>query len=237
MQTPLLTTVIGGAMLAAFALGWLVPLIIGIVRTAKGQRSSGLIVLGALWGSVGLFFGGIAIVGLLTFRRVQEQTNVKPFDASLAGDQVATLTVPFGGKAVVQFVSKDGMKVQTYTSNAENGAVLVATGKITPISVTFTGTDTEGGIWNASSYFQGRRRKELMLAAGDTHELRVGPPFEARVLLNGESTGRQHLDFKLKGTGGNAFTIRKHGSANKPPSFEVVDEKGDVVWHGNFAYG
>jgi len=238
MQSPSwLSLSLGGAFLAVCTLGWLVPLVLGIVRTTKGRRSPGLIIFGALWGCAGIFIGGLAAVGVATFRNVQTHKAITPFDSSQAGDQVATLSVPFEGDAELQFISKSGEKTQTYTTKGENGALLVPVGEVTPISLTLTATDADGKTWNASTQFKGRRRKLLTLAAGESRELQVGPPFEARVALSGESEGKQYFDLKVKGTGGNAVTIRRQGAANEAPSFEVVDEKDEVVWRGNFKYG
>lgn len=237
MSPSWLSLLLGATFLAFFALGWLVPLVVGIVRTAKGQRSPGLIIFGALWGCVGIFIGGLAVVGLMTFRNVRAHMDIKPFDASQAGDQVATLSVPFEGNAELRFVRKCGKETQTYTTKGENGALLVPVGEVTPIALTLITTDADGKTWSASTYFQGRRRKPLTLAAGESWKLQVGPPLEARVTLSGGSTSQQHLDLKMKGAAGNAFTIRRQGAASKAPSFEVVDEKGEVVWRGDFSYG
>ena len=237
MSPSWLSLLLGGTFLAVFALGWLVPLVIGIVRTAKGQSSPGLIIVGALWGCVGLFMGGLGLLGFMTFRTARAHMDVESFDASLAGDQVATLSIPSEASAELRFVGKRGEETQTYAAKGENGAVLVPVGDITPIALTLTAADPDGKMWSASASFQGRRRRQLTLAAGETRELGIGPPFEARVALSGVSGDQQHLDLKLKGAAGNAFTIRQQGVPGKAPSFEVIDEKGEVVWHGNFAYG
>ncbi|MBT4816984.1 MAG: hypothetical protein HON70_14885, partial [Lentisphaerae bacterium] len=181
MAPSVLTVLVGGTIVAIVALGWLVPLIIGIVRSIKGQRSPGLIIFGALWGSVGLFFGFIAVFGLFAYRGAKAHTDVKPFDAVQAGDQVATLTVPFEGDVELRFVSEAGDETQTYTTKGEAGAVPVPAGEITPISLILTGPDEDGKTWTASTFLKGRRRKPRTLAAGESQDLSIGPPFEARV--------------------------------------------------------
>ena len=232
MQTFIAVPALG--LLVVVLLGWLLPLVVGIVRTVRGQRSTGLIVFGGAWGLFGAAGLGLLFVGALAFRTANRPTRTEVFDPATYEGPTGTIVVPFTARTQLSVIGQQSAVRQQLT--ATGGSLIAPAGSLTVRSVDLTAADDSGAQWSASCFF--RRQQQLNLAEGETQELKIGPPFTAKVIAKKTSDDMCTFDLKVTGTGGNGFTIRQLGSAaNKAPAFEVLNKDGEVVWQGDFKYG
>jgi hypothetical protein len=203
--------------IGACGLVWLVALIAGIwrVRYSRDRR--------------GLILAVLALLGLLLLIVVGTGTQYGSKAASALRERLngppATLVTEWTGPG--ELCARVGSR--SVTVESDDGRYELPAGTVQ--LDTFTAHGPAGATTSeARTQLRGER---MVLTAGQEHPLAVGPPYTARV----ESNARlRRLELKLRDARGRETTL-SDTAGSSPPGFEVLDERGKVVWQGKFAYG
>jgi len=218
------------ALLGVFCLGWPVLLGFGIYRIRR-KLAGGLLmtVLGGVWALPALAL--TALVGLAVYSYTTwETTEVVPFDAASYAGETGTIRIPFTGDVRLT-VNRTNEQFELCGSD---GLVVAPAGEMKPSR--FEGRlQHEGEEWTTSAWL-GRRNTTLTVSPEEGAELDVGPPFTATIHSKLRGDRQVALDFRLRGSGPEIYTIRGP-KGRLPPRFELRDQQGQVVLSGKFAYG
>ena len=222
---------IGLAVLAVAAillLGWSVPLGIGIVYLRRGTGGRGLTVFGALW--------GLAAIGLVALAiRAYQSARIEDFDPSAYHGQTGTIITAY--KSDCSLIVSNTATGKRMRLRGADGAAVAPVGTYRIESYQAVAKDDQGDEWTASSYTAPALNQDFALAADGTHELDLGPPLTAQVMVNDDDdNGKSSFDLKIVGRGGD-YALRAGGSRSHPLSFQILDQQGHELWQGNFEYG
>jgi len=218
---------------AVLLLGWLVPLIAGLVMMRRRQQPAGVVltVIGAVWGVLGLLILGLSIFAYTQFPKA---TKLETFDPAHYAGRMGTVNVPYKGEGSLT-ISERG-KARRLKLTTTNGAFRLPAGSYQLLQYEAVGRDRANTKWTASAGLSGRT-STLTVAGDSTQDLDVGPPLKAKVAAQTRSGNMASLDLKLTGRGGDQYMLSKGTGGGGAPRFQVLSPTGQVLWQGQFAYG
>jgi hypothetical protein len=218
---------------ALFSLGWIVLLVIGIVRRRR-QLPGGLvmIILGGLWG-----VPAIGVIALASFAFYQvsayEPITVKPFDAATYAGETGTIMLNYAGDATLQVGTTNAN--EHLALSGSGGVITAPAGVLSPSR--FEGKrEGRGGTWEVSAYLGRGNSKTITVASDMPVAFEAGPPLSASIKVKQKANRQVSLDFELKGRDAQRYTITGP-KRQQTPRFEIRDGQGEIVLSGAFAYG
>ena len=214
-------------------LGWIPLLIIGIVRIRRRKKKPSGIVMTVIGGVWVLCLLSITVVVFHSYSQLMKYTEVEDFDPEQCEEAVGSIVLPYKGKSTL--VLRDNKNVKGMRLRTEDGVMVVPEGTYDLEKYQLVKEDESGVEWVASGYLYSLG--EISVEAGSSRELEIGSPFTAKVLVREKKSGEAVFDLKLTGRSGVEYTIARVGKGSKAPGFQVVDESGNVLWHGKFEYG
>jgi hypothetical protein len=219
---------------AVVGLGWVIPLVAGIVRLKRGTGGVALTVVGGIWC---LFAVSIGLFAYVVSRQVSTARNVEAFNPAAYQGPTGKIVVPHQGDCSLEVYATDGASARKRLQLSGKDGVLVApVGTYVLGSCDLTARDAANREWSASCY-PGSSSGRISVTANAPVNLDVGPPFTASVKVHSQGKSQVGMDYQLTGRGGHSYTIEKNSGADDPPGFQVLDSSGKEVWHGTFAYG
>jgi hypothetical protein len=220
---------------AAFSLGWIVPLVVGVRRSKAQQGGVGCIVLGGVWGFFAVSGIALASVFFLTYRSMERKSEYAAFDPASFEGATGSIDVPGEGDVSLRLRCSDSG--EQYQLGGQDGVLTAPVGSysVTMYQRRITGSD--GVTWRASASTLKGDSAGITVPEGGRVELRLGAPFSTKVQRRSLSDGRQSFNLGITGRCGNRFSIRAWGKTGVAPGFEAVSGSGEVVWSGKFAYG
>ncbi len=226
-------TIIGLATVGIIALGWIVLLVIGIIRIKRRRRAGVVLtVIGGIWGLLALSLLGF---GTYTYQRAMRVSRVEDFDPEQYEGEMGSIVLPYKGESSLEVQDKESQKRMGLSTT--NGTVLAPAGAYDLYSYEVIDEDGNGAKWTASGSLSSVESREISIEAGSTQDLEIGPAFTAKVTVKKKGQDEAVLDFKLIGRGGGNYTITGMDKGRKAPGFQVVDKSGDILWQGKFEYG
>jgi hypothetical protein len=212
------------------ALGWLAPLILGLVLHRRM-----LVVIGGAWA-----LASIALVAGLVFlgSRAFSGGGVRPqnFDAATYAGPTGCLAMahhgPFRLLLRQHDAERDGGR---FFIEGEAGRALAPAGSLT---VEWLELRAPGPATGAATvaYSLGTAADKLELQAGRQLDLPYGPPFTAVITTARRPGGMLELNLKLTDAANRSVTF-SGGDRQTAPAFEAVAPSGDIFWRGSFEYG
>ncbi len=216
---------------AFFVLGWIVPLIIGLVRRKQGKSCTALIVLGSVWGVMALLGAGVIGLGVYAFSMAESRWQTEEFDPSAYEGETAILETAHKGNATLVARVGEG---ESYSFSTDDGSFLVPADVIKPQSYSITAKGDDGKTWTASWWFYSAQNDpEADLTAVDRGNLDVGPPIIVKPSRRVLSEGRQSIDVSFTDAAGRSVRL----SPPKPPVIQILDASGAAVWSHKMEYG
>ncbi len=209
--------------------GWLVVLIVGLVRLDTPRVGRVLVTMGVLWGVVILGVGLRVADTLLP--SVESAFGAKPFDA-------ATYTGPKGSidpgikdlRSMSAVFKTDG---KTYSYSPKAGKIEMPAGQHHLVEIHLEKKDTAGAVWDATG--TPRSAQPFEVKKGKTTKLPAQSEITAAVSLDMKSGRKLALSFALNDSSGAKWQLS--GPPGSDPRFVALDSKGKRVWQGKFAYG
>lgn len=220
---------------AAFSLGWIFPLVVGIRRARTQEGGVGWIVLGSVWGFFALCGMGLACLAFFSIRTMERASEVATFDPSSFEGATGTIVSPAGGDFTLRV--SDAETGDSLELRGTNGTLVAPAGSLKLGRYEFSAKEADGVTWQASAYAFKGGSGTITVPEGDRVELQVGVPLRTTVKTRAAGDGRQSFDLTVTGKAGNRFTVRGRSRQSVAPGFEVLSDAGQVVWSGKFAYG
>ena len=233
--------------LALMALGWLIPLIWGIVRVRRKKRWGALLTtLGALWGTLAvLAVAGFTWAAVSASRSFQQ----KDFDADTYEGRMGKITVPYKGECRLSLLlGRAERTLNPFASfrhlrlTGQDGEFLCPTGKVVSVTtIEIREKDQREAPWVARGSLAsfGGAFGEHEIRESEVLHLKVGPPFTAVAEARQEDDGTASVDLTIAGQGGDLYQILKEGEdeSNNAPKFQVLGAAGEVLWEEQTEYG
>ena len=234
--TDIVIAMVVAAFLACLALGWIVPLVMGIVRLRRKMPGGvAATAAGAVWGLLSI---SVIAIGIAFYAFAQRQeavaTKVEAYDASQDQGSKGSIVLPFKGRSTLELIGEGGKMVRLST---QDGTIAAPAGTFRPVSYEAIGKSEDGNEWAATCTLSSRSLGTLTVAEGSSQYLRVGPPFTASVSVKTKGQNEATLDLKLVGVDGNQYTIMRRDGRGEPPAFQVIALSGETLWQGKFEYG
>jgi len=222
---------------ALVLLGWLVPLVVGIVRSRRGKGGVGCIVLGGVWGFLALCLLGFVCFVWFSFSQARTAWQPQTFDPAVHTGALGRIEFPHGGDAVLTLQHGGTPDGSAYLQlNATDGVAVAPAGELSIWSCDLKHKDADGNTWQASCYNPKGESGKLTVPTNGVACVALGPPLEARIKTRAMAEGKRSFDLKITGPHGNKFSVRAEGHG-RAPGFEVLNAAGETVWTGKFAYG
>jgi len=227
---------------ACVVFGWIVPLVVGIVRLRRRSRSdtAGLVltIVASIWGVGGLVLGVCVGAFWLLFALVGAFNEVEQFDPSQYEGPMGVIVVPYEDRASLQVMSM-GEDDTILELSSDNGRFQAPVGEYWLWMFTAKKTDEDGSEWHATSFLAMADDDELSVQADGETTLEFGPPFTASILVSeDEEEDEVGLFLQFVDSRGNEYSIaRADWEEATPPRFEVRSSSGELALKGQFEYG
>jgi len=221
-------------MAAIFALGWLVPLVMGIVRLRRKREGTALTIIGGVWGILALLMVGFAAYGYFSVSRVTEPSSVADFTPATCKGPTGKIVLPYKGEVSLVVSPLDADK--QLRLSGKNGELVAPAGIHRLSEFEAVARDSRNVKWTASCSFWSGKQREICVRAGGSTPLDVGPPLTARVVAQHSGPDHARFDLEVLGPGGGSYSIEAAGGRDAP-RFVVLSPSGEVLWKGKFEAG
>ncbi|MHB0998798.1 MAG: hypothetical protein ACYC27_06090 [Armatimonadota bacterium] len=217
---------------AVLAVGWLVPLIMGIIRLKKGVRSAGLplTIIGEIWGFFSIVIVGFTIYG---FTMMSKAMDAEDFDPSDYQKPMGMIDLSYEGDFEIQLRKAENKKLINF--KGEDGTVLAPTGLYTPQSLDISMNDKQDREWIAHTYFTSKA-DQIQVTTDSPVSITAGPPFQVMVHMNKSGKNKINFDLGVKGSDGRSYDINCY-EIDEPAGFVVLSKTGEKLWEGKFEAG
>jgi uncharacterized membrane protein len=215
-----------------FSFGWLIPLVIGLVKWSRKTGGKGWLIGSGIWAVCAL-----VIVGLFIFSVVSAQRRYasEPFNQdSYKGDR-ATLVLPYSGSGTLSLRQTDINKAWQVTFSDTN-SVVVPAGQLRIGYLSYDMKDKKGEISGGMSC-SFASNEELVAKAEDTLTLQGGPPLTAAIKAKRADGDKIRINYSLTDVAGNSISYWHMDSKDKNPKFEAIGPDGSCFWSGQLEYG
>ena len=215
--------------------GWLIPLIVGIIRVRNGKPGKVLFIVTGIWAVLGLAVVGFGIYAFSTFNKnMPTASNATAFDPAKHKGPMGEIVLPYKGKSILTvnpLGGGKGLKLST-----DNGILRAPAGIYSLGEFQATAVASNGEVWTASSpgfYIKGI--KEINVKVGSRQNLQLGPPLTAQVYAQHNlDVNKARFDIDISGPDGRTFSLTKGA---KSPGFVVLSKTGETLWEGKFEAG
>jgi hypothetical protein len=234
------------AMLAIFVLGWLVPLVLGIVRIASQKKYGGLLTwIGAVWG----FLAVLGVAGIVIFFcMMNKRYEPQDFDPVSYKGKTGRIVIPHKGDGEITLSINEAQSLLGQSRNlrltSTNGDFVAPAGKIQYISsIELTQTDEAGTRWKARTYVgvldQDGNNAPTKLKEGQVLNLDIGQSLKAAMEVSPAAAGQVSMNMQITDNGKHSFTVSKDTPSlvRDKPKFQVLDSDGKVLWEDSLEYG
>ena len=223
---------LGTLLFVAFFIGWIVPLVMGIVRLRSRGGGTLLLVVSGAWAVTVAAVVGFGVYALFSAIGQSTQTTAA-FDASSWTGRTGRIELPWDAAAnlTLQPVSR---KAPPVILAGTNRLVTAPCGQFYVTRMEATRSDPSGVRWTLYGNIE---PKSCPISVEPDAVVRpaCGAGLRAWVNLR-EHAGNAVMDVETKDESGNPFSIYSSGRREKP-RFQVLDPAGQVLWSGNFEFG
>jgi len=210
-------------------LGWIIPLIIGIV---KRKKTTGVVLLILSFCWIGVVC--IATAGLFFFAQSQsKQYEIVKFDPDTYDGPVGAIKVNYPVKTILNMTDKKENK--RISLHSDSNQLTAPCGSFELFRYCGTIDTDDGTSWSLETYLYGKKCY-VDVQSNSVVDLVFGPPLEASVSHRIQKPTIT-LNFLLEDSAGNKYSINRVNKRLPPPKFNVIDSAGAIAWSGSFAYG
>jgi len=220
------------AFLVGLSLGWLIPLVIGLVKMSRKTGGKGWLIGSGVWAFCAFVLVGL---GIYSFAKAQRQYATEDFNAETYSGDKAALILPYSGSGSLSFRNIDQNK-SFQVSFTETNRVAVPAGllKVWYLSYNFNNKADEmtGGMSCSLA-----SEENLVVKAGDFITLQGGAPITAAITAKRAEGDKLRINYSLTDVAGNRISYWGMDSENKKPKFEAIGPDGSCFWSGQLEHG
>jgi len=217
---------------AIFALGWIVLLILGIVKLKKGVKTAGtvLTILGSAWGFLVICTVGVGIYFAMNMAKTLQG---EPFDPSTYKGNMGKIVTPYHGPCHLNAKETATAKLWRFSSQDGDFTAPVGNYQVAQFSAE---AESENGTHNtANSLFDPQNPTEIRVQKDSDSRLETGPPYTVSVDVGRERAN--NITFRLSYTDSSGHPSSVFYTDREAPKFAVLDSAGNTLWTGAFEYG
>lgn len=220
-------------LLAVLLFGWIVPLVIGIVRRHSKRGGGVLLIIGGVWGVIGISLMVLMAVAIVNLVRTAQSDHAEEFSAATYPGPTGWAGVSWPGEFKITLAGTGERSVPLRVQGS-NGAAVAPAGTSTLTAVEFT-ESAANGEWSASARF--RKGRSVTIEAGATNPIPAALPLIASIEPEPVCGTNVVFNFRLVDNQGDSWQIRESGPGARAPGFEVRGPDDVVLWRGDFQYG
>ena len=211
-----------------FNYGWIVLLVMGIVRQKRAKNGLKLIIISGVW--------VLALIGLGIFA-LRHIGPVEKFDPMTYKGTMGRIELSYTGESKLTLYPVG--KPKKLEVPVTNGTALAPTGNYTLMRCDITAKGQDNQDWTESCSLYSPGPNHISIQKNTPYKLQLGLPLNASVSVKPESDGKVMISLIQTGTGNvNTSTwIQDQGGWSWSPGFQVLDKAGNVIWQDKFAYG
>jgi len=218
--------------LVGLSFGWLIPLVIGLVKVSRKTGGKVWLMVACVWACSAFFIVGLGIYAAV---RTHSQYATEAFNEKTYSGDKAALILPFSGCGSLSFQNVEQKKA-FQVSFTKTNRVVVPAGllKVRYLSYDFNnamGEMTGGMSCSLAS------QENLVVKAGDELTLQGGAPIIAAITAKRADDDTIKINYSLTDVAGNRITYWNLNSKNKGPKFEAIGPDGSCFWSEHLEYG
>ena len=220
------------AVMVSLCFGWLIPLIVGIVKWRRQTGGKWWLIASGVWCSLAAAWIGFCVFSALTVSRRYATEAFKLEDYT--GDR-ATLVLPFTGTGTLsirQVATGKSLRVNFSDTNA----VVVPAGSLAVWHLSYQDKDAAGvvtGGMNCSF----ASKEDIVAQANEVITLKGGLPLTASITAKKKPEDKLQIDYVLTDVAGNRISMTGGSSENGNPKFQAIGLDGSCFWSGQLEYG
>jgi uncharacterized membrane protein len=215
-----------------FSFGWLIPLVIGLVKYSRKTGGKGWLIGSGIWAVCALVVFGLFIFSVVS---AQRQFASEPFNLDSYKGERATLVLPYSGSGTLSLRQTDINKSWQVTFSDTN-SVVVPAGQLRIGYLSYEMKDKEGEI-SGGMNCSFASKEDLVAKAGETLILQGGAPLTAAIKAKRADGDKIKIDYSLTDVAGNRISYWHMNSKDKNPKFEAIGPDGSCFWSGQLEYG
>jgi len=218
--------------LLGLTFGWVIPLVIGLVKMSRKAGGKPWLMLACVWAvcAIVIVGGGIYVIARAQSQYVTETFNEKTY----SGDKAAIL-LPFSGSGSLSFRHVEQDK-SFEVSFSETNRVTVPAGLLKVRYLTYNFNNAMGEMTSGMSCLL-TSEEDLVVKAGDELTLQGGAPITAAVTAKRADGDKIKINYSLTDVAGNRISYWSLNSKNKGPKFEAIGPDGSCFWSEHLEYG
>jgi len=220
------------AVMVSLSFGWLIPLVVGIVKWRRKTGGKGWLIASGIWCSLAAVWIGFCVYSAMTINRSYATEEFKA--ENYVGD-CATLVLPYSGTGTLSIRQVDKGKA-LLVSFANTNSVVVPAGTLAVWHLTYQCKNAEGvvtGDMNCSF----ESEEDIVAQANEVIPLKGGLPLTAAITAQKTTEGKLQLDYELTDVAGNRISISGGASEKGNPKFQAIGLDGNCFWSGELEYG
>jgi hypothetical protein len=218
-----------------FVVGWLVPLIWGIVRMRRKTGGLALTIVGAAWGTIAIVLVVVGVLSVLSMRdQLPGASKSEEFNAKTYKGSTGKVLLPCKGATTLEV--KHIASGNAYSLTGNDGEIIAPAGVLVLKSFKVSAKDNKGAEWQLSHYFWNSPVKEIFAREGETVRCELGgPALTASVIASHDDANSASLQLLLSCPRGMTYDLSPGGGSDV--GFVVLSKTGETLWQGNFEAG
>jgi energy-coupling factor transporter transmembrane protein EcfT len=220
------------AVMIGICFGWLIPLLIGIVKWSRKTGGKGWFIASGVWGLCALTFVGFCIYSFMTLSR---HSGIEAFDVTTYPGDKATVILPYSGSGTLSIRQVDSNKSWRVSFSNTNG-VMVPAGLLKIWYLSYQSKDQDGAVTGGMNC-SFASREDIVVQAGEVITLQGGAPFTAMLSVEQREEGKLNIGYSLTDVAGNRITLWGGSEESGNPKFEAISPDGACFWSGELEYG
>lgn len=221
-------------LLLLFVVGWLVPLIWGIVRIRRKTGGRALTIIGAAWGAIAILLGMVGVLSVLSMRdELPGASKSEAFNAKTYKGSTGKILLPCKGTTTLEV--KHIASGNAYSLTGNDGEIIAPAGVLVLKSFTVSAKDKKGAQWELSHFFWNSPVKEIFVREGESVRCELGAPLTASVVASHIDANSASLELLLSCPRGMTYDLIPKGG--RDVGFVVLSKAGETLWQGDFKAG
>lgn len=220
------------AVMVSLCFGWLIPLVVGIVKWRRKTGGKGWLIASGIWCSLAAVWIGFCVYSAMT---VSRRFATEEFKADNYSGGLATLVLPYSGSGTLSIRQADKGKSWSVPFSNTN-SVSVPAGELTIWYLSYQ-EKNDAGVVTGGMNCSFESKEDIVAQANEVISLKGGLPLTASITAKKKADDKLQLDYVLKDVAGNRISISGGASENGNPKFQAIGLDGNCFWSGQLEYG
>lgn len=201
--------------------------LVKIRRRKAVLRGTGSAVSGLIFGAIPVLFVAVRIIYNVFFSAAGTTIEAPRFAPDKYQGPMGAINVSYQGESSLYAWTSE-IKLTEFP--AISGVIIAPTGTLQIAVYEMRAKDRKNNLWAIRGYPGSSR--EINIKINAAQNLNIGPPLASSVTVNKLGDNEVTFRFVIKGNGDGIYYI-----GPSTPAFQVVSEKGQILWQGKFVSG